>query len=126
MKYTVILILVVVGFFLWAKDWASSGKMDVYIAGHTTSANTPDILFFISQIYYYAEKPERAIRYFRWIIQDYPGYPRSARVRWQLGRCLENTGEKNLALEQYIVLKDSYTNTEEGRRALGKYQQIKY
>lgn len=119
----VVLLMIVAN---WFRGWVSSGGMDQFIGQHKNDRATPQILYWISQCCYVAQQPKSASHYFRWLVNDYPTDPKISKVRWQLAKCYEETQQRALALEQYTILKDSFTNTEHGRLAVKRYEQIRY
>lgn len=126
MKNFLIFILVVVGAGFWFKGWVQSGRMDNFILRRQNPRTTPKILNFISGVCYLSQNTQAASHYYRWMIQDYPDHPDMPRIRWNLSQCYEDLKRKDLALEQYVVLKDSFTQTAEGQRALSAYNRTRF
>lgn len=126
MRNFIIFILIVAGSVYWFKDWVSSGKMDIYIQQHKNPSKTPAVLFYTAEIYSLCQEAKPASHYYRWLIEEYPDYPKIPKARWQLGRCYEELKQKDLAMEQYTILKDSFSATEFGQLGSNRYSQIKY
>lgn len=126
MKKFIIFVAIVVGGIFWLKDWITSGKMDQFIAQHKDPKITPQILCGISEVYFLAQEPKSAIRYYKWIVDEYPDYTSIAKIRWNLAECYEDTKQKDSAMEQYVILKDSFSATEYGQLALSKYQHLRF
>lgn len=126
MKKFLILLALLVGLIVWFRDWVSTGRMDNFIRQHKHTDFTPKILYLLSQFHTFSQNPKYASYYYRWFIEDYPTHIKIPEMRWQLGRSYEEMNQRNLALEQYTVLKDSYTNTEQGRLAMNRYGRLRY
>ena len=126
MKKFLFILALLVSLIVWFRDWVSSGKMDNFIRQHQHPEYTPKMLYGISQFYTISQNPKHASYYYRWFIEGYPTHLKIPEMRWQLGRCYEETNQKNLALEQYTILKDSFTNTEQGQLAMNRYGQLRY
>ena len=125
MRNFIIFVLIVVASIYGAMDWVKSGKMDLYLQ-KSKSPSKPSILFYIAETCNVFQEPKSASHYYRWITEEYPDHEKAARVRWELGRCYENLKQKDLAMEQYVILIDSYSVTEYGQMAINRYGQLKY
>ncbi len=126
MKKFIIFVIVIVGGVIWIKDWATSGKMDAYIATHPDPKITPQILMGLGEFYFTIQDKKTATYYFKWLLEGYPKFQRAGRAHWQLGRSYEETGKKHEALDQYAILRDSYSTTQYGQLGHGRYGQLKY
>lgn len=100
--------------------------MDRAIAEHKNPRVTPKVLRVIAEVYNIFQESEPASYYYRWIVDEYPEEKDIPRVRWNLGRNYEETGKKHLAIEQYMVLIDSYSKTQEGQLAQNRYNQMRF
>ncbi len=111
----------------WFKNWVDTGGMDQILQEHQTNTMTPVVVRTIGDVYYHIfRKPDVAIRYYQWFIRDYAPDKRAPEVHWDLGRAYEQLNKKDLALEQYTVLISSYSETQQGRMALERYNRIKF
>lgn len=126
MKKFIIFVVIVIGGMIWLKDWITSGKMDAYIAAHPDPKVTPQVLLGLGEFYFTVQDHKSAAYYYRWILDSYPKTPRKARVHWQLGRSYEEIGKRGEAIEQYAILKDSYSATSYGELGHARYGQLKY
>lgn len=126
MKSLIIFLVVLIGGFVWLKDWATSGKMDVYIEEHPDPKITPLVLQGLGELYFTMQEYKPAAHYYKRMIEKYPKHPKTDRMRWQLGRSYEEIGKRSEALEQYTILKDSYSATQYGQMGHNRYGQIKY
>lgn len=124
MKKFFIFLALLICFFVWFRGWVSSGEMDAFIRRHPHPDYTPRILYIASQVYYICQKPNSAARYYRWIIEDYPTHHKIAKIRWQLGRSYEELSQHNMAIEQYAILRDSFSATQQGQLATKKCEQF--
>jgi len=81
----------------------------------------------IGDVYYHIfRQTDSAIHYYQWFIQDFPGDNRAPEVHWDLGRAYEELNRRDLALEQYTILRSSFSTTQQGRMALERYNRIRY
>ena len=126
MRNFLIFVLVVGGLIYGLMDWVNSGKMDIFIQQHKDPSKTPVILFYTAELYKAFQQDKPASYYYRWIVDEYPEYERIPKVRWQLGQCYESLKRKDLAMEQYTILKDSFSATDYGQMGSNRYGQIKY
>ena len=121
-----IFVVAVVALMIWVEDWASSGKMDAFIEQHEHPKMTPRLIFFIGEACHTAQSAGNASRYFEWVIQKYPNKSFIPKARFHLAMSYEELGDRRKAMEQYIVLKDSYTHTSYGRTAMRKWELSRY
>ena len=126
MKKFLIFIVLATALMIWLQDWSSSGRMDAYIDAHADPKITPNLLFFIGESYYTANDSKSASNYLRRLVEQYPDYPYAARARFHLGQSYEDNNERGRAMEQYIILKDSYTATVYGKDAMKKWEKTKF
>ena len=126
MKKFVFFILLIAGFFYWFEGWVASGQMDAFIAEHKNRKYTPVLLKTIAEGCFIAQEHKSASTYYRWVIEEYPKDREIPKLRWQLGQCYEEIHRKDLALEQYEILKDSYSQTEYGQLASNRYGNLRY
>src|SRR5438034_8984313 len=89
-------------------QWASSGRMDQFLDQHSDPNKTPALLNLMAGLYQAFQDPKTATFYYRWITEKYPDYKNIARVRYQLGNCYAEQNMKTLAIEQYVILRDSF------------------
>lgn len=126
MKKFLIVVALFVGSIVWLNDWISSGKMDNFISQHRHPTYTPKILYAISKFCYLLQQHKTASYYYHWLIEEYPDHPEIAELRWQLAQCYEEIKRRDLALEQYVILKDSFTSTEYGQLADQRYGHLHF
>lgn len=126
MKSFLIFLVCLVAFMLWFRDWASTGKMDAFIEHHESEGVTPSLLFVLGEACNTANCPEAASRYYRWLVDKYPGKKFIPRVRLHLAESYEEIGNKQAAMEQYTVLKDSFSLTDYGRMAQKKWEMTRF
>ena len=126
MKSFVIILVCLVGGMIWLKEWASSGKMDAFIEQHEDRDSTPGLLFVMGEACHTAKSPENASRYYKWIIDKYPEMKFMPRVRFHLAQNYEEMGMRREAMDQYIVLKDSYPLTDYGEMARKKWETTRF
>ena len=126
MKKFILFLAVLGGFIWWVKGWVASGQMDALLMEKKQSKYTPVILKGMAEICFFAQQFKPASYYYRWVVEEYPNDPSVPKLRWQLGQSYEELHRRDLALDQYAVLKDTYSNTQYGRIASNRYQQIKY
>ena len=126
MKKFFIFIILVVTFIIWFDDWTSSGKMDAFLEQHENSDITPRVLFLIGEACYMVQETKAASQYYRWAIDKYPEETFIPRVRFHLGRSYDELGDRGKAMEQYVVLKDSFSETDYGRMAKRKWEISRY
>lgn len=126
MKNFLIFVLIVGGLYLWAQDWVTSGKMDNFILQHENSDTTPKLLYGLAELSYLVQQPKAASFYYRWLIKDFPKSPHVAQAHWELGQCYEDLNQRADALEQYTILMSSFSESEYGRMANGRYGQLRY
>ena len=117
--------LIVVGI-IWFDDWSSSGKMDIYIRRHSNPDYTPRLLLVLGKAYAMAQQPQTATRYFLWLLEDFPDSSHVPSARFHLAQCYEDMGERPKAMQQYILLKDSYPDTSYGRTAQRRWEYSRY
>ncbi len=111
---------------IWFQDWSSSGRMDAFIQEHADPGFTPNLLFFIGESCFAMQDTKDASHYYRWLTEDYPDYSRAARVRFHLAQSYEDNNDRVRAMEQYIILKDSYSATDYGLLARKKWELSRY
>lgn len=126
MKKFILYLALFIGSIMWFNDWISSGRMDNFIRQHPHPEWTPKIIFAFSQIYQLSQNPKSASHYYRWLTEDFPDDKNIAEIRYQLGQCYEDMKNKTLALEQYSILKSSFSSTEYGQKGTNRYNQIKF
>ena len=121
-----IILLVVVGFMLWLRDWTTSGSMDAFLEEHENPDVTPELIFLIGEACYTAQETKAAAHYYRWAIDKYPEQKFIPRARFHLAVSLEDTGNRSGAMEQYVILKDSFSATDYGRTAKSRWEHSKF
>ena len=126
MKNFLIFVILWAALLVWFYDWASSGRMDRFLELHPNPQVTPVVLDALSQVYGTFQESKTASHYHRWIIAKYPDYGNVVRIRYQLAQAYEDQNERALALEQYRVLRDSFTLTTYGQLAKKKVEMSKY
>lgn len=126
MKGFLIFIAIVIGSVIWVKDWVASGKMDIFIAETLSPSTAPKVLHALIELYSLTDDPKKVQAYGQWLVKEFPDYTSASRVRWKLGQAFEQSGLREQAMQQYMVLKDSFTATEAGRLAQGRWQQMKF
>ena len=126
MKSFIIALVCLVAFMLWFRDWASTGKMDAFIEAHEDPDSTPGLLFVMAEACNTANSPENASRYYKWLVDKYPEKKFMPRVRFHLAQNYEEMGKRREAMEQYIILKDSFTLTDYGRMAEKKWETTRF
>ena len=110
----------------WLVDWVSSGKMDAFLKQHPNPDVTPALLSGMGSIYQVFHETKSAAHYYRWLVEDYPRYRDIARVRYELAECYQDNAQKDLAMEQYTILKDSFSRTSYGELGQRKYDQTRF
>lgn len=125
MKKFILFIILLVCAVVWSKNWVSSGRMDNFIEQHYYPKLTPKILFGLAQFYYLIQQHGTASHYYKWIINKFPDHPQILKIRWELGQAYEEIHRKDLALEQYVILKDSFTVTRYGQLAMNRWDNIR-
>ncbi len=123
MKQYLISIVIIVASLVWFHDWVISGKMDNFIQNHRDPGITPKVLLGLSQISRLAQMPQAASHYYRWIIEEYPEHEDIPKIRFELAQCYEELHRRDLAKEQFLILKDSFTHTDYGKSATQRYYQ---
>ncbi len=124
-KFFIVIIFMMAGI-IWLNDWSSSGKMDLFLKNHENSKVTPKVIHLIGEAYFLSNDRQDAARYYSWLVEKYPDMPVSVRARFKLAECYEDMGERGKAMEQYIVLKDSFSATYYGVMAKRKWELAKY
>ena len=126
MKTFLLFILLCGSFLYWLKGWVRM-DMDRFIREHKSATITPAIVRTVGDVYYHIfQQPETASRYYQWFVEEYPRDSKVTGVYWDLGRAYEDTHKRDLALEQFAVLKDTYPATQEGQMALERYNRLRY
>ncbi|OGR80987.1 MAG: hypothetical protein A2902_07535 [Elusimicrobia bacterium RIFCSPLOWO2_01_FULL_64_13] len=113
-----------IGAMVWLRDWAATGKMDNFIAAREDPDATPAVLDLLARMHDTFGEDELAVHYAKWLIRDYPGWKGEDRTRYRLGLKYEGMGRRDLAKEQFDVLKDSFTHTNYGK--LGRIKSDSY
>ena len=126
MKSFLIFLVILVALMLWFRDWVSTGKMDAFIRQHESEGVTPVLLLGWGEACKTAKSPEAASRYYRWLVDKYPEKKFIPKVRFHLAESYEELKDKKAAMEQYAVLKDSFSLTDYGRMAQKKWEMIKF
>lgn len=106
--------------------WSSSGQMDQFIENHSDPQKTPALLSFIGGVYHAFQDTKTAAHYYRWITEKYPDYKYVAKARYQLAQCYEDNHLRDQAMEQYVILKDSFTGTTYGQLGQKKFDQTRF
>ena len=121
-KRFLIFLVLLIALMIWFEDWSSSGRMDAFIQEHSDPKITPNLLFFIGESCYTAQDSKGAGHYYRWLVESYPDFEYIARVRYHLALSCEDNGDRGRAMEQYVILKDSFTGTDYARMAKKKWE----
>ncbi len=124
MKKFLFLIIIVVGSVMGLKNMTSSGKLDLLLREHPSPTWTPRAVYWLSQISYMSNKPRASVRYMKWLTDEYPQHPDIANVHWQLGQTYEQLNRRDMAIEQYGILKDSFSATSVGQTAMNRYMNM--
>lgn len=126
MKKFFIFIFLTVALMIWFEDWTSSGRMDAFIQEHSTPSVTPNLLFVLGEGFFSLRETKGAAHYYRWLLDEYPGYAYAPRARFHLAESYEENGDRARAMEQYVVLKDSFTNTSYGLMSKRKWEMSRF
>lgn len=100
--------------------------MDEFLRQKKEASVTPKILYGLAETYYLFQQPVQARHYFEWLILDYPNHAKIDKIRWELAQCYEEIGERPKALEQYTILRSSYSGTHYGRLGGARYEKIRF
>ena len=126
MKVFAVLMIITVAFFVWLQGWVTSGEMDLFIQQKADAQYTPIVLKTIAQACFDMNKFEPANHYLRWLVKDYPDDKDITKSRFQLGKSYEELGQKEMAMEQYVILKDKFLDTEYGKMGESRFKKLKY
>ena len=110
----------------WFSEWVTSGRVDNFLREHPHPVVTPRILYSLAGLYHGLNETKAARHYYRWIVDQFPGHKDIARIRYELAQCCEDNSDFQAAMDQYIVLKDSFTNTAYGRLGQSKFDRSKF
>ncbi len=100
--------------------------MDVFIEENENPNVTPKVIYWIGELCFFSQEARAANHYYRWVIDKYPEEDFMPRVRFHLAQTYEELGDKAKAMEQYVVLKDSFTATEFGVMAKKKWEMTRF
>lgn len=125
MKRFFIFIVFLVAFMIWLEDWTSSGRMDAFLETHETRF-TPRILYLIAESCFTAQETRAASHYYRWLVEKYPDEDFIPRARFHLAESYQDLGDRGKAMEQYVVLKDSFTATHYGQIGKRRWEMSKF
>ena len=100
--------------------------MDQYLEKHSDPRKTPALLNVIAGAYQAFQDTRTAAYYYRWIAEKYPDYEGVARVRYELAECYDDNKMRDKALEQYTILKDSFSATSYGQMGQKKFDQHRF
>jgi hypothetical protein len=126
MRNCLLFAVAVVASAVWFCDWSSSGRMDNFIERHSDPRFTPKLLSLIAGVYQTTQDSRAAAHYYRWIAEKYPDSMDIDRVRYRLAECYEDNHMRQEAMEQYTILKDSFSKTQYGRLGQAKYDRTRF
>ncbi len=124
MKKFLLVVLIIIALFLWAKGFVTEGGLLVFLDEHPHSVWTPRCLYFIGNTYFLFQSHENAIMYFKRIVAKYPKTKRIVDVEYMMGRSYEEIKNYKKAKEVYVRILDKYPGNEYTSKIQRKMQLI--
>jgi TolA-binding protein len=124
MKKFILILLIIVGFFMWLNNFVTEGKLLVFLDEHPHSVWTPRCLYFIGNIYFLCNSHENAIMYFYRIVDKYPETERVIDIEYMMGRSYEEMRKYKEAEEVYKRILDKYPGNKYTSKIQKKMQLI--
>lgn len=101
MKKLILFAVLVVLFFIWLKDFFSSGKFQNFLDEHSNSDWAPKVQSTVGEICYTLGSYEKATENFQKVIENYPKSPYVAEAEFKVGCCYQSMEQFDKAREIY-------------------------